>query len=528
MVYHGARGCNIFNVSLGVFLFSYFKATSLLDCTAGWGDRLIAASIAGVKFYRGWDTNSKLQDVYTNIYNNIPNAQMDWKVLCAPFEKSKLFNKDEYDGQNLYKKFDVAFLSPPFYDKELYEGELTSTTNYKTENNWYNQFYKPMFKRAAMAVKSGGYILAYIPDGRMRKEANSVLENNGFQYLGIVAFRTIVEGKQPQIRDTFVWRSLLKKVFTQNSTLQNSTLQNSTLQNNNPIEEFVRPISSVGFKLGQNFAIYDPELKKLTNTISSEEKFKSLPLDTQIMELPQNIKKKIIINILVYKIVINGISITKYYISKDYSPKSHPSKNTQKIISKGTLHIKIKTEINKIINKLGELSSMMAMVVCEFSIDYDDVVWFTNIYENKEYVCPIHKQMVLNQLAIYKYHSSEKIDIRIQLKESKNQKALLGEAFSQKALRIIHLTKNIGTINIKKNHYGVEVSISIKEKYIKKDIILFIFICLYEYLHLNPNNELTYIEVDKNNKKYLQVCKLLGLKDITTYGHISSRVFKFA
>jgi hypothetical protein len=486
---------------------------------------------------------------------------MDWKVLCAPFEKSKIFNKDEYDGQNLYKKFDVAFLSPPFYDKELYEGELTSTTNYKTENDWYNQFYKPMFKRAAMAVKSGGYVLAYIPDGRMRKEANYILENNGFQYMGIVAFRTIVEGKRPQIRDTFVWkRGLTPLTPLRNNTsaaplrnntsaapLRNNTsadlLRNNTpltpLRNNtssNPIEEFVRPISSVRFKLGQNFAIYDPELKKLTNTISSEEKFKSLPLDTQIMELPQNIKKQIIINILVYKILINSISITKYYISKDHFSKD--SKDTQKIISKDTLHIKIKTEINKIINKLGELSSIMAMIVCEFSIDSDDVVWITNIYENKEYICPIHKQMVLNQLAVYKYHSSEKIDIRIQLKESENkkdflgeafsQKALLGEAFSQKALRIMYLNKNIGTIKINKNHYGVEVSIFIKEKYRKKDIILFIFICLYEYLHLLlPNNELTYIEVDKDNKKYLHLCELLGLKDITTYGHISSKVFKF-
>jgi hypothetical protein len=135
--------------------------------------------------------------------------------------------------------------------------------------------------------------------------------------------------------------------------------------------------------------------------------------------------------------------------------------------------------------------------------------------------------MVLNQLAVYKYYSSKKIDIRIQLKESKTKKTLLGEAFSKKALSVFHLTKNIGTIKIEKNHYGIEVSISIKEKYRKKNIILFIFICIYEYLHLLPNNELIYIEVDKDNKEYLHVCKLLGLLDITTYGHNSSKIFKF-
>jgi hypothetical protein len=166
---------------------------------------------------------------------------------------------------------------------------------------------------------------------------------------------------------------------------------------------------------------------------------------------------------------------------------------------------------------MGDLLSNMAMLVCEFSIDNENVVWLTNIYENIKYVCPIHKKMVLNQIELYKYHSNKKININIQIKPSGSQKFL-----------ILYLTKAIGIIKIKKNHYGIEIFITIKEKYRKKDIVLFIFICVYEYVHSLLNiNELIYIEINKENKEYLQACKQLGLQDITTYGHISSKIFKF-
>lgn len=575
LVYNGARGCNIFNVSLGIYLFSHFKATSLLDCTAGWGDRLIAASIAGVKFYRGWDTNEKLQSKYDQIYNKIYETEhsklvsMDWKIFCAPFEKTKLFNKDECDEQNLYKKFDVAFLSPPFYDKELYEGELTSTKTYKNIDDWYSHFYRPMFKRAAMAVKPGGHILGYIPDGRMRKEANSVLRDNGFEYLGSVAFRTIVVNKKPQIRDTFVWRSLLEKGFTQNGLLENTSIaaQNDLLENtsieaqNDLLEKdtyidqnikslksslsegaldkipffksliCIKKVSEVKFKLGQHFSVFGNP----NNKITSEEKFKSLDPNLEIIEIPKSIKKTIIINLLTYKILINGIIIYKYYISKDVE-------NAQKIITLDKYPIKIINHIRAIIKQIPniELSQNMSMIKCIFSIDNEDVCWVTNIYENTNYVCPLHKDMVLNKIIPYKCEiinanmgsKDSKLDsalMKIKIKENiiegtKHTFSILYNYKSELELK----SKNIGILSIEKNHYGFEVYIYIGPKYKKKDILLIIFICICEYIPLYvKTNDLVYIEVPSEDKDYLQICKKIGLKDITTYGHTSSKIYKF-
>ena len=510
MVYYGARGCNVFNVALGIHLFSYFKATSLLDCTAGWGDRLIAASISGVKFYRGWDTNVKLQKVYNNIYheiskieNTIENEllfQMDWKIFCAPFEKSNLFHKDEYDGQNYYQKFDVAFLSPPFYDKELYEGDNTSTTSYKDINDWYKYFYKPMFKRASLAVRCGGHILGYIPDGRMRKEAHSVLSENGFIYIGIVAFRTIVSGKDPQVRDTFVWRKQNYSPKIESSHSPKIESSHSTKINILPHKQ----ISSVKFKLGQKFDTNNIDL----GVISTKEKFNKLLQDhpdLQITELPQNIKKQIEINIVVYNIIINGIQIIKYYLLNDIE----------------TLNSAIIKKINILLSYMNNYDfkdKKITLFECTFTIDMDDIVWITSIYEKFDYMC--NDKIILNEQYPYLIFSSLKFEHDLHLTSHSSSTKKMTNFIIYKS------AKNIGAINIEFNSYGNEISILLKTKYQKKEILYSIFIIISEYTKLHLNEELTYIEIDTDNEKYNNICKKLGFKNITAFGHISSIVYK--
>lgn len=516
LVYNDARGCNLFNVALGVHLFSYFKATRLLDCTAGWGDRLIAAAVAGVKFYRGWDTNEKLQPVYNNIYNkiceientSIMNFQMDYRIFCAPFEKTKLFNHDEFNEQNYYNQFDVAFLSPPFYDKELYEGDITSTTSYKNINDWYKYFYRPMFKRAALAVCSGGHILGYVPDGRMRKEANSVLEENGFKYLGIFAFRTIVEGKSPQIRDTFIWQSMQSKKHT-TKYITNHLDSNSDPNLNNLLP--YKNISSMSFKLGQKLSTNKNEL------ISTEEKFNKLLSDNpdlKIMEIPQNVKKTIEINILIYTIIKNKYKIVKYYLTDNHDI----------LIDK--LEKNIKYKIDSIIKQYGDnsiklVNDKMAMVRCIFSIDIDDVLWITSISENAEYKCPIHEKIIFNQIIPYHINYSHKgICISSQFEYIKIKPINKNEFIIYKS------DKSIGAINIEKNIYGFEISILLKPKYKKKEIIFMLFIILSEYSEYEYSDELTYIEIPSSDIEYISICNKLKFKNITTFGHNNSIVYK--
>ena len=192
MIYQKSRGCNLFNTALGVALFSGFN--SLLDCTAGWGDRLIAAYLAGIKVYRGFDTNYQLQAVYRQIAAEIHLTEkpIDWSIEYIPFEDCKLT-----------QRFDAAFMSPPFYDQELYLGTLSSTTRYKNIDDWYAKFYCPMIQKAISVVDST--ILMYIPEGRMLDEAKAVFNKSTFKYIGRIGFRQLYKGNG-KLRDTFIWK----------------------------------------------------------------------------------------------------------------------------------------------------------------------------------------------------------------------------------------------------------------------------------------------------------------------------------
>jgi len=438
----------------------------------------------------------------------------------------------------LYKKFDVAFLSPPFYDKELYEGELTSTSTYKNINEWYNKFYKPMFMRAAMAVKKGGHILAYIPDGRMRQEAHFILKEYKYTYLGIVAFRTITKDTKPQIRDTFVWRCDYEE-DNKEENIEEDNIEESIEEDNKEksieesieednkeekmieeeniektIEELLpcKHINNTSFKLGQKMKIIS-EFNENKKMISSEEKYNLLKdKDLMILEIPQIIKKVININILTYQIIINNIHIYKYYLSIGNG-------NNQKIIDIHNYSIKIINEINRIIKKIPNITTLnnMSMIECEFSIDNEDIPWISNI-KLKPYICKIHKKMIFNQIKSYK---------TIQDKMYINDEILIKDM--KDSFIIYFHKKRIGIFSVEKNNYGFEISILLNSKYRKKEYIFSILFMIYEYIHYidKYKNELVYLEfISSGDKEFIKCCKYLGFKNITAFGHTKTKIYK--
>ncbi len=216
-VYEVSRGCNLFNIAFGICLLrgsgNWGPVEGLpgpgdvLDPCAGWGDRLGAAFVAGARSYRGWDTNPALQTVYPALAARYEKGglALDWHVECAPFEAAP--------NEVLAAGFDTVLTSPPFYDKELYEGPTTSTSIYRNIDDWYAKFYCVMWKKAAAAMRPGGRVIAYISPGRMFREAGRVLEAAGLKYVGRVGFLQTT-GAQPmdkktrekQTRDAYVWR----------------------------------------------------------------------------------------------------------------------------------------------------------------------------------------------------------------------------------------------------------------------------------------------------------------------------------
>ncbi len=209
MVYEKSRGCNLFNAAFATYLCRRFgiaegnsSGGAILDCTAGWGDRLVGAFAAGMKIYRGWDTNPALTKVYKSLADSCISAgaqPLDWSVQCAPFESASDLFKKEYAGM-----FDMAFVCPPFFDQELYNGPRTSTTVHVTYESWMAEFYIPLLRQARASLKKGGYIVAYIRPSDMFGVTRDELKD--MKYLGAIGFKQVVEKAATHIRDAFVWQ----------------------------------------------------------------------------------------------------------------------------------------------------------------------------------------------------------------------------------------------------------------------------------------------------------------------------------
>ena len=144
------------------------KATKVLDFTAGWGARLVAAMAMDID-YIGIDANTSLKPGYDKIIK-----------LLKPYSKSKvkmIFKKAEtVDISKL--KYDFVFTSPPYEYLEVYEnmenyekkGEKVSqpysSSRIKIDDSekFYDEFMIPTLKEIYKYLPKGKHICLNMPD----------------------------------------------------------------------------------------------------------------------------------------------------------------------------------------------------------------------------------------------------------------------------------------------------------------------------------------------------------------------------
>lgn len=163
-LYSICKGCNLFNITYMCAIIYYASSKFLkgqkvriLDACAGWGDRLISSCIMNIDEYVGYETNDLLNSVYEDTYNSCfranPNCKTKFNGLInVPFENS-----------NETSKYSIVFASPPFEDKEIYQGELTSTKRYNSREEWYDKFYAKLIDNCKTYCDEKGVIVLYIP-----------------------------------------------------------------------------------------------------------------------------------------------------------------------------------------------------------------------------------------------------------------------------------------------------------------------------------------------------------------------------
>ena len=154
-------------------IYKKYKATSVLDFTAGWGSRMVAAAALGIN-YTGIDANKNLSDGYKKI-----------QKLIKPHTNSKIhmtFDKAENVDFSKLPKYDFVFTSPPYEYLEVYENmknyEKTdkikqpySSKLIKSQeaDGFYDDFIIPAIQNAYKYLPKGKYMCLNIPDLMYKK-----------------------------------------------------------------------------------------------------------------------------------------------------------------------------------------------------------------------------------------------------------------------------------------------------------------------------------------------------------------------
>jgi 16S rRNA G966 N2-methylase RsmD len=144
------------------------KESKILDPCAGWGGRMIGASVV-CNNYTCFDPSTKTYNGLIKLYKWLKgfNDNFNADINKLPFEDSKLERES----------FDFALTSPPYYNTEKYSDEETNSLNrYKTFDEWTNGFYIPLIKKTMKALKQNCTFVLNI--GSRKYPLNQILLDN--------------------------------------------------------------------------------------------------------------------------------------------------------------------------------------------------------------------------------------------------------------------------------------------------------------------------------------------------------------
>lgn len=156
---NGTQMCSNFRPTAAKAIYNYLNGNTVLDMSTGYGGRLLGflASKCNGTYY-GVDPNKQTCMCNKKIakYFNVENRV---KIICSAFE----------DVNNL-PKVDVAFTSPPYFSKEIYdEDSLTqSRDRYPIYKDWRNNFLKSMIQKTNLCLNNQGLMAINIQDVKIK------------------------------------------------------------------------------------------------------------------------------------------------------------------------------------------------------------------------------------------------------------------------------------------------------------------------------------------------------------------------
>jgi len=140
-----------FKATTAKYIYNKYKATSVLDPTAGWGGRMLGAYAQGIK-YTGIDTNDNMTDAYQNMINHLDDNMTMIFDSCLNVDFSEI-------------EYDFVLTSPPYINIEIYE----KMKPYDSKKAFYELFLIPLLNKCLKHIKKGGKV-AFNISPQMYKE----------------------------------------------------------------------------------------------------------------------------------------------------------------------------------------------------------------------------------------------------------------------------------------------------------------------------------------------------------------------
>lgn len=141
-----------FKSSTAKYIYKKFNAKNVLDPTAGWGGRMLAAMSLDI-LYEGYDTNVNMREAYFYMMymkSNLWNCSVgtDTEAFYKPYDNTirmrwKNCLEGDFTGNKYGEAFDLVLTSPPYGNMELYE----HMTPWKNDEAYFTEFLVPLMNK---------------------------------------------------------------------------------------------------------------------------------------------------------------------------------------------------------------------------------------------------------------------------------------------------------------------------------------------------------------------------------------------
>lgn len=187
-----------FKVSAATAVFIHFNARRILDISAGWGDRLVAAIGHHAERYLAYDPNKKLYEGHKQILDHFAQYM---KANTTHFEiRYEPFETADIGGE----MFDLVFTSPPYFDLEIYDSDdvekTQSSTKYDVFEGWLTSFLFRSLYNAWNHLLVGGNMVIHISDFSGRTIVEPMImfvlsKCRGARFNGVIGTNTYISDK---------------------------------------------------------------------------------------------------------------------------------------------------------------------------------------------------------------------------------------------------------------------------------------------------------------------------------------------